>query len=119
MIGIGTAIVLLGPWGLFLRWRRRDIARAGWFLRATALSGIGAVVALEAGWIVTEVGRQPWIVYGYLRTTEAVTRTPGVQVSFLAVVALYTTLGVATLVVLRTLQRRWAVEDADAGGRAA
>jgi cytochrome d ubiquinol oxidase subunit I len=118
MIGVGTAIVLLGPWALFLRWRRRDIARAGWFLRATALSGVGAVVALEAGWIVTEVGRQPWIVYGYQRTAEAVTRTPGVQVSFITVVALYTTLGVATLLVLRTLQRRWAVEDATAGGRA-
>lgn len=118
MIGVGTAIVLLGPWGLFLRWRRRDIARARWFLRATALSGIGAVIALEAGWIVTEVGRQPWIVYGILRTSDAVTRTPGVQVSFIAVVALYSSLGVVTLVALRTLQRRWAVEDAAAGGRA-
>ena len=118
MVGIGTALVLLGLWGLVLRWRRRDIATARWFLRAAAVSGIGAVVALEAGWIVTEVGRQPWVVYLVLRTADAVTHAPGVQATFIAVVVLYSVLGVATLVALRGLQRRWAAQDAAAGGRA-
>jgi Cytochrome bd-type quinol oxidase, subunit 1 len=118
MVGIGTALVLLGGWGLILRWRRRDHATARWFLRAAAASGIAAVVALEAGWIVTEVGRQPWVVYLVLRTTDAVTHAPGVQATFVGVVALYSSLGVATLVALRALQRRWAAQDAAAGGRA-
>ena len=118
MVGIGTALVLLGLWGLVIRWRRRDYATARWFLRAAALSGFGAVVALEAGWIVTEVGRQPWVVFQILRTADAVTRAPGVQTTFVAVVGLYAVLGVATLVALRGLQRRWAAHDVAAGGRA-
>ena len=117
MVGIGTALVLLGGWGLALRWRRRDHATARWFLRACAASGIAAVVALEAGWIVTEVGRQPWVVYLILRTSDAVTRAPGVQATFIGVVVLYSALGVATMVALRGLQRRWAAQDAAAGGR--
>jgi len=118
MVGLGTALVLLGLWGLFLRWRRRDYATARWFLRAAALSGVAAVVALEAGWIVTEVGRQPWIVYLVLRTTDAVTHATGVQATFVTVVGLYGAVGIATLLALRGLARRWAVQDAAAGGRA-
>ena len=119
MVGIGTALVLLGLWGLALRVRRRDHATARWFLRAAAVSGIAAIVALEAGWIVTEVGRQPWVVYLILRTADAVTHAPGVQATFVGVVVLYATLGVVTLVVLRGLQRRWAAQDAATpGGRA-
>jgi cytochrome d ubiquinol oxidase subunit I len=118
MVGIGTALVALGLWGLFLRWRRRDYADSRWFLRVAALAGFGAVIALESGWIVTEVGRQPWVVFGILRTADAVTHAPGVQTTFVAVVILYTVLGVATLVTLRALQRRWARADAAAGGRA-
>jgi cytochrome d ubiquinol oxidase subunit I len=118
MVGTGTALVLLAAWGLILRLRRRDHARSRWFLRASALAGIGAILALEAGWIVTEVGRQPWIVYGYLRTADAVTHVAGVRLTFAAVVALYTALGVATGVALFALKRRWAVADAAAGGRA-
>ena len=97
MVGIGTALVLLGLWGLILRVRRRDYASARWFLRAASISGFAAVIALEAGWIVTEVGRQPWVVYKILRTADAVTQAPGVQTTFIAVVGLYTMLGIATL----------------------
>jgi cytochrome d ubiquinol oxidase subunit I len=118
MVGIGTALVLLGAWGLILRWRRRDFGTARWFLRAASIAGFAAVIALEAGWIVTEVGRQPWVVFKILRTADAVTRAPGVQTTFIAVIGLYTVLGVATLVALRGLQRRWAAQDASAGGRA-
>ena len=118
MVGIGTALVFLGPWGLLLRRRKRDYASARWFLLAASVAGIGAVIALESGWIVTEVGRQPWVVFGILRTADAVTRAPGVQTTFVAVVGLYAGLGVVTLVALRALARRWARQDDRAGGRA-
>ena len=118
MVGIGTGLVLLGLWGLLIGLRRRDYATARWFLRAASISGFAAVAALEAGWIVTEVGRQPWVVFKILRTADAVTRAPGVQTTFVAVIGLYTVLGIATLLALRGLRRRWAVQDAAAGGRA-
>ena len=118
MVGIGTALVGLALWGLILRVRRRDHATARWFLRAATVAGIGAIVALESGWIVTEVGRQPWVVYQVLRTADAVTQSGAVRVTFAAVIVLYAVLGVATLVILRTMRRRWAAADLAAGGRA-
>ena len=117
MVGIGTALVALGLWGLLLRLRKRDHATARWFLRASVLAGFGAIVALEAGWIVTEVGRQPWVVYLVLRTSDAVSQSGGIRATFSAVIALYSVLGIATLVVLRTMTRRWATADHAAGGR--
>jgi cytochrome d ubiquinol oxidase subunit I len=116
MVGIGTALVMLGLWGLVLRIRRRDHAQARWFLRAAAVAGIGAIVALEGGWIVTEVGRQPWVVYLVLRTSDAVSQSGAIRITFATVVALYTVLGIATFVILRTMTRRWAVADASAAG---
>ena len=81
MVGVGTALMGLGLW-LGATWLfRRDMPRSPWFLRATAVSGVAAVVALECGWIVTEVGRQPWIVYGVMRTEDAVTEASGVWIS--------------------------------------
>ena len=65
-------------------WRKRDFPQTRWFLRATAVSGVAAVVALECGWIVTEVGRQPWIVYNVMRTSDAVTQASGIWVTFAA-----------------------------------
>jgi len=67
---------------LWAWWRRRDIPKTKWFLRAVAISGALAVIALECGWIVTEVGRQPWIVYQLMRTQDAVTQADGVWVTF-------------------------------------
>jgi cytochrome d ubiquinol oxidase subunit I len=62
---------------------------------------------MECGWIVTEVGRQPWIVYEVMRTEDAVTSAGGVWVTFGLVVLLYTALGAATILVLRSMARRW------------
>ena len=68
-------------------------------------------MALECGWIVTEVGRQPWIVYKVMRTEDAVTDASGVSFTLAAVVLLYTLLGVATVLVLRAMSRRWREAD--------
>jgi cytochrome d ubiquinol oxidase subunit I len=111
MVGICTALIALGLWLGIAWWRRRDIPQTPWFLRATAVSGVAAVVALEAGWIVTEVGRQPWIVNEVMRTEDAVTKADGIWVTFGLVVALYVALGVALVVTLRAMSRRW--RDAD------
>jgi cytochrome d ubiquinol oxidase subunit I len=107
MVGICTALIVLGLWLGIAWWRKRDIPQTKWFLRATAVSGVAAVVALECGWIVTEVGRQPWVVYNVMRTSDAVTNAGGIWVTFSAVLLLYTLLGVATVVTLRVMARRW------------
>jgi cytochrome d ubiquinol oxidase subunit I len=107
MVGICTLLIGLGLW-LGLSWlRKRDIPKSPWFLRATAVSGLSAIVALECGWIVTEVGRQPWIVYNTMRTEDAVTDASGVWVSLSTVVLLYTALGIVTVLILRAMARRW------------
>jgi len=107
MVGICTLFILLGLWLAWAWWRRRDIPRTRWFLRAVAVSGAAAVAALECGWIVTEVGRQPWIVYDVMRTKDAVTGASGVWITFSAVLALYAALAVATVLILRTMAHRW------------
>jgi cytochrome d ubiquinol oxidase subunit I len=114
MVGICTMLIALGAWLAFGWWRRRDIPRTKWFLRAVAVSGALAVVALECGWIVTEVGRQPWVVYNVLRTEDAVTHAGGIWVTFVTVLLLYTALGATLVIALRTMSRRWrAAEEQD------
>jgi cytochrome bd ubiquinol oxidase subunit I len=111
MVGICTALIALGLWLGLAWWRKRDIPQTPWFLRATAVSGIAAIVALECGWIVTEVGRQPWIVYNVMRTEDAVTDASGVSITLAAIVLLYVALGIATVVVLRAMSQRWREAD--------
>ncbi len=105
MVGLGFALLLLAAWLAFTWQRRRDLPATPWFLRAAAVSGVAAVLALEAGWIVTEVGRQPWTVYQILRTSEAVNPAPGLLWGFLLVTAVYLVLTVATVYVLRRMAR--------------
>jgi cytochrome d ubiquinol oxidase subunit I len=88
MVGAGTALAGLALWGALLAWRGRLFASRA-FLRAVVLAAPLGLVAVEAGWVVTEVGRQPWIVQGVLRTADAVTAMPGLVVSFLLFTALY------------------------------
>jgi cytochrome bd ubiquinol oxidase subunit I len=106
-------LIALGAWLLFAWWRKRDIPQTKWFLRAVALSGVAAVTALECGWIVTEVGRQPWIVYNVMRTEDAVTQASGVWITFTAILALYVALGAALIVTLRAMARRWRAAAAE------
>ena len=103
MVGIGFALLALAAWTGFAWWRRRDLPRTRWFLRAVAVSGAAAVVALQAGWIATEVGRQPWIVYQVQLTRDAVSTAPGLRYGFFAVLIVYTLLTGMTWYVLRRL----------------
>ncbi|MEV0387501.1 cytochrome ubiquinol oxidase subunit I [Nonomuraea sp. NPDC050643] len=105
MVGMGFALLFLAFWLALSWWRRRDLPSSPWFLRAAALSGVAAVLALESGWVVTEVGRQPWIVFGVMRTFEAVNPAPGLVWGFVLVAAVYVVLTVATVYVLRRLAR--------------
>jgi cytochrome bd ubiquinol oxidase subunit I len=113
MVGICSAMIALGLWFGFVWWRRRDIPQTKWFLRAVAVSGVAGVVALECGWIVTEVGRQPWIVYEVMRTEDAVTQADGVWLTFALIVGLYALLGAALVITLRAMARRWRAEGED------
>ena len=114
MVGICTLLIGLGLW-FGIGWlRKKDVPQSRWFLRATAASGVLAVVALECGWIVTEVGRQPWIVYNVMRTSDAVTHASGIGVTFAAVVVLYVALAAALIITLRAMSRRWRDADEDA-----
>jgi cytochrome d ubiquinol oxidase subunit I len=97
----------LAAWFGFVWWRRRRLPRTRWFLRAVAVSGAAAVLATWAGWVVTEVGRQPWIVNGYLRTEDAVTPNGGLWWWFAGVVVLYGALGTTAVLVLRRMSRGW------------
>jgi len=112
MVGVGFTLLGLSAWFAYEWWRRRDVPRSRWFLRFTAVSGVLAVVALESGWVVTEVGRQPWTVVGHLLTRDAVNRSGNLWLFFGATVAIYAAVGAATIYVLRLLRRRW--QDADA-----
>ena len=85
--------------------RRRRLPDTKWFLRASAVAGPATFVALEMGWVVTELGRQPWIVYGQTRTADAVTSRPGIVFWLAATVAIYVLLGVACAWLLYRLAR--------------
>jgi cytochrome bd ubiquinol oxidase subunit I len=118
MVGLGTLLLFLGAWFGWAAWRRKALPASRWFLRATALSGIGAVVAMESGWIVTEVGRQPWVVYGLLKTSAAVNPAPGVDLGLPVLTVVYVLLTVVLIVVLRRMTRSTPVpiapQEADA-----
>jgi cytochrome bd ubiquinol oxidase subunit I len=111
MVGIGTGLAALGAW-FFLTWlRRRRLPRSAWFYRAVMAAGPLAFVALIAGWIVTEVGRQPWIVYNVMRTTRAVTSANGLAVGYVVLMLVYIGLGAAVYWLLRRLTRRPAASE--------
>jgi cytochrome bd ubiquinol oxidase subunit I len=105
MVAIGFGLLLLAFVFGWNWWRRRRIPGTPWFLRAVAVSGVAAIAAMEAGWITTEVGRQPWIVYGILRTADAVSPAPGLYLGFYAVLVIYVALTGLTVYVLRRLAR--------------
>ena len=104
MVGIGFLLLGLGVW-MLVRWiRRRGPPTSRWFLRAALVAGPGAVVAMECGWITTEVGRQPWIVYNIMRTSDAVNPAPGLYWGLVVLLIVYSTLTAVTLFVLRRIK---------------
>ena len=113
MVAIGFALLGLAAWFGVAWWRRRDLPRSRWFLRCAAASGALSVVSLEAGWVVTEVGRQPWTVVGYLLTRDAVTTSGNVWWFFAGALLIYLAVGIATVYVLRAMRARWQAMEGD------
>ena len=89
MVGLGTLMMLIGILYFFMRWRKWDYINNKWWLRLLALATPIGFIALEAGWTVTEVGRQPWIIYGVMRTKDALTPMPGIQFSLIVILTVY------------------------------
>ena len=111
MVLTASALALLALWFGFVWWRKRRLPKTRWFLRCAAVSGVAILVTIEAGWILTEVGRQPWIVYGHLRTEDAVTDTGGIWFTFTIIMVLYALVAVGLIATLRVLARRWRAQD--------
>ena len=113
MIGIGSLLALAVIVYWVTRWRGYDLTENRWFLRFVAVAGPLAVVTLEAGWVATEVGRQPWTVYGVLRTIDAAGSNSGLWWLFATTVLVYTGMTVGAYVVLRSMARRWRAGQLD------
>jgi cytochrome d ubiquinol oxidase subunit I len=107
MIGIGTLLCLIAAWyGASWLFRRR-MPQSKLFLWAASTCGVLAVIAMEAGWVVSEVGRQPWIVYELMTVEDAATANTGIWVMTILVGIVYTAVAVAAVYVLRTMARRF------------
>lgn len=89
MVGLGSLMAGISLWGALLWWRRRQLPDGKWFLRSLVIAAPAGMLAIEAGWTVTEVGRQPWVIYGVMRTSAAVTPMPGLVVPFALFTILY------------------------------
>ncbi len=105
MVGVGSLLALLSVLFLFVRIRRGRLPESTWFYRALVAAGPLSVVALLAGWVVTEVGRQPWVIYRVMRTSQAVTGAGGIPIGYGTLAAVYVGLAVGVAWVLRRLQR--------------
>lgn len=89
MIALGVVMLLLGLLYFFASWRKKFWLKTGWFLKSYIIALPTGFLAIEAGWIVTEVGRQPWIIYKIMRTADAVTPMPGIVYTFYLFTAVY------------------------------
>lgn len=111
MVGIGTGLLALSAWFGWSMWRRKRPPDSRLFLWAAVAAGPATVVALEAGWVTTEVGRQPWIVYGLMRVEDAITSAPNLVAGYRVMLVVYAALTVGTVLVLRKVARGG--DDAD------
>jgi len=107
MVGLGFLLLLAGLWALYAWWRHRRLPSQRLFWLLGTVSGLAAIVAMECGWVVTEVGRQPWVVYQLQTTTAAATTNGGVIASLSIIIVLYAVLGAATILIVHMLARRW------------
>jgi cytochrome d ubiquinol oxidase subunit I len=106
MVAIGSGLAALGAWFVWVWWRRGRLPGSPWFHRAVLAAGPLSLVALIAGWVTTEVGRQPWVVYEVMRTEQAVTGAGGIPVGFAALALVYAGLTAVAFVMLRRLGRQ-------------
>ncbi|MEY8842479.1 cytochrome ubiquinol oxidase subunit I, partial [Cribrihabitans sp. XS_ASV171] len=107
MVGLGLAMLALGLWALWARWRG-TLYSARWLHRASVALGPAGFVAVLAGWVTTEVGRQPYTVYGYLRTADSLSpvEAPAVSSSLTAFIIVYFFIfGAGTFYLLRLMSR--------------
>jgi len=106
MVGCGSLLALVAMVFMYLWWRRGDaVFERRWLVRAIWLCGSLGFIAVEAGWIVTEAGRQPWVINGILKTADAVTPAANVVPVFIGYCVLYTVLGVMCVLLLRHITR--------------
>ncbi|MFJ1606007.1 cytochrome ubiquinol oxidase subunit I [Streptomyces sp. NPDC088253] len=121
MVTIGSLLVLLALWYGWCWLRRRELPRSPWFFRSAALAGAACLLTVECGWITTEVGRQPWIVYQNMRVSEAVTATRAASLwtMFGIVVVVYVLVLGSFLTVLVKMSHRWRLADEGAPSGAA
>ncbi|MDZ4269040.1 MAG: cytochrome ubiquinol oxidase subunit I [Mycobacterium sp.] len=113
MVGIGTLLAAVAAVYWLARWRGFDLLGNRWFLRVSVLTGPLAMVAVESGWIATEVGRQPWTVWQVLRTVDAASQSSGLWWSYITVLVAYVGMTVGAVVVLRSMAQRWRSGDVD------
>lgn len=113
MVAIGTLLAAAVVVYWLARWRGIDLLAHRWFLLFTVAAGPLAVIAVESGWVATEVGRQPWTVWQVLRTEDAASMSTGLWWSYAAVLVIYLGMTVGAAVVLRSMARRWRAGEED------
>jgi len=101
MVAAGTVMMLVGLLGAYLAWRRKTLPDSRWFLCAVVAASPFGFIAIEAGWTVTEVGRQPWIIQGVMRTAQAVTPMPGLKIPFITFTLIYVFLAAVVVWLLK------------------
>jgi cytochrome bd ubiquinol oxidase subunit I len=115
MVGTGSAMLAVAVWVVWIWWRTRRLPDNKWLLRALVCSAPLGFIAVETGWFVTELGRQPWIICGVMRTRDAVTPMPGLFVPFTTFTIVYLLLGVIVIFLLRRqfleTRPRWIKKD--------
>lgn len=113
MVGLGSAGAALAAWYFFVLIRRRDLPQSRSFYRAAAVAGVGAFAAVQSGWVTTEVGRQPWIVYNAMRVSDAVTSAPAAYVwtMLTVLIVVYTLIAIIFVTLLLNLAAKWRRDD--------
>ncbi len=103
MVACGMVMIVAGILGGWLTWKRKGIPVDRWYLKLITCCAPLGFIAIEAGWTVTEVGRQPWVIYNYMRTADAVTPMPNLVIPFIAFTILYIFLSIIVVILMRRM----------------